>query len=73
VWEAGSWEEGDPDRVLATILFTDIVGSTAKAIELGDRAKDLVAGSGLRFRDRGTAALKGVPDEWQLYALDQAG
>ncbi len=27
----------DVDRVLATILFTDIVGSTAKAVELGDR------------------------------------
>jgi class 3 adenylate cyclase len=28
---------GDPDRVLATVLFTDIVGSTARASELGDR------------------------------------
>ena len=27
----------EPDRVLATVLFTDIVGSTAKAAELGDR------------------------------------
>jgi pimeloyl-ACP methyl ester carboxylesterase len=27
----------DADRVLATVLFTDIVGSTAKAAELGDR------------------------------------
>jgi Serine aminopeptidase, S33/Adenylate and Guanylate cyclase catalytic domain len=38
VWEAGAWEEGEPDRVLATVLFTDIVDSTAKATELGDRA-----------------------------------
>jgi hypothetical protein len=28
----------EPDRVLATLLFTDIVGSTAKAAALGDRA-----------------------------------
>jgi class 3 adenylate cyclase len=28
----------DPDRVLTTVLFTDIVGSTEKAAELGDRA-----------------------------------
>jgi class 3 adenylate cyclase/alpha-beta hydrolase superfamily lysophospholipase len=28
----------DPDRVLATILFTDIVGSTARAAAVGDRA-----------------------------------
>lgn len=27
---------------------------------------DLVAGSGIRFVDRGTHALKGVPGEWQL-------
>jgi pimeloyl-ACP methyl ester carboxylesterase len=171
VWEAGAWEEAEPDRVLATVLFTDIVGSTAKATELGDRAwrellerhhvlirrelvrfrgteldvagdgffarfdgparavrcacaitksvrelglevraglhtgecevldskvggiavhigarvakeaqpgevlvsstvKDLVAGSGLRFRERGIAALKGVPDEWRLYGVE---
>jgi class 3 adenylate cyclase len=36
-------EEAVLDRVLATVLFTDIVGSTSKAAELGDRAwKDLV-------------------------------
>jgi pimeloyl-ACP methyl ester carboxylesterase len=30
--------------------------------------KDLVVGSGLTFTDRGTHVLKGVPDEWQLFA-----
>jgi class 3 adenylate cyclase/alpha-beta hydrolase superfamily lysophospholipase len=30
---------------------------------------DLVAGSGLEFADRGTHALKGVPGDWQLYAV----
>ena len=30
--------------------------------------KDLTAGSGLRFDDRGTHQLKGVPDEWQVFA-----
>lgn len=30
---------------------------------------DLVAGSGIEFDDRGTHALKGVPGEWQLYAV----
>jgi len=30
--------------------------------------KDLIAGSGLDFRDRGVHHLKGVPNEWQLYA-----
>jgi class 3 adenylate cyclase/pimeloyl-ACP methyl ester carboxylesterase len=37
IWERGEWDLVEPDRVLATILFTDIVGSTAKLMELGDR------------------------------------
>lgn len=32
--------------------------------------KDLVAGSGLRFRDHGAATLKGVEGEWKLYAAE---
>jgi class 3 adenylate cyclase len=164
-------ETDEPDRVLSTVLFTDIVGATARAAELGDRAwrdllqqhhdltrrelarfrgreldtagdgffasfdgparaircacsvvaavrelgldvraglhtgecelvdgkvggiavhigsrvaaeaepgevlvsstvKDLVAGSEIRFADRGTAALKGVPGEWRLFAVE---
>jgi class 3 adenylate cyclase len=31
--------------------------------------KDLVAGAGFGFTDRGTHKLKGVPDDWQLYAV----
>ena len=31
--------------------------------------KDLVAGSRLSFDDRGAHSLKGVPDEWRLYAV----
>src|ERR671932_541535 len=147
----------EPDRVLATVLFTDLVGSTQRAAELGDRrwrelveaheaavrrelaryggreldtagdgflaafdgparairaacaigealrqigldvragvhtgecehidarvaakaeagevvvsstVKDLVAGSGIEFDDRGVHELKGVPGEWRLY------
>ena len=33
----GSRSAGPPDRVLATVLFTDIVDSTATASQLGDR------------------------------------
>jgi class 3 adenylate cyclase/pimeloyl-ACP methyl ester carboxylesterase len=173
VWQEEQHAEQEADRVLATILFTDIVGSTAKAVELGDRqwrelleqhhavvrrlllryrgteldtagdgffasfdgparaircagaitegvrdlgldvraglhtgecertngkiggiavhigarvaaqagpgevvvsstVKDLVAGSGISFRDRGAAELKGVPGEWRLYAVESA-
>ncbi len=31
--------------------------------------KDLVAGSGIGFADRGVAELKGVPGEWRLFAV----
>jgi class 3 adenylate cyclase len=33
--------------------------------------KDLVAGSGLRFRERGTHVLRGVPGDWQLLAVER--
>ena len=33
----GVREGPEPDRVLATVLFTDLVGSTVRAAELGDR------------------------------------
>jgi class 3 adenylate cyclase len=170
-WAEEATVEPETDRVLATILFTDIVGSTAKAVELGDArwrelledhhatvrrlllryrgteldtagdgffaafdgpargircaraitesvrdlgievraglhtgecermnakvggiavhigarvaaeagpgevvvsstVKDLVAGSGIAFRDRGAAELKGVPGEWRLFAVE---
>ena len=172
VWEGGGWEDTEPDRVLATVLFTDIVRSTDRAIELGDRAwrellerhhalvrrelvrfrgreidtagdgffaafdgparaircacaivdgvrelglevraglhtgecevadgkvagiavhtgarvaahagpgevvvsstvKDLVAGSGIAFGDRGAHELKGIPGDWRLFAVEQ--
>jgi class 3 adenylate cyclase len=171
--EAGEWQAGASDRVLATVLFTDIVESTARAAELGDRAwralltghhelvrrelaryrgrevdtagdgffasfdgparaihcacavagtvgelglevraglhtgecelvdgkvggiavhigariaaeaepgevlvsstvKDLVAGSGITFAERGSIELKGIPGEWRLFAVEQA-
>jgi len=35
--------------------------------------KDLVAGAGFAFEDRGAHSLKGVPDDWQLYAVELAG
>ncbi len=47
------------------------IAALAKASEVlvSSTVKDLVAGSGLRFEDRGTHALKGVPGEWHLFAV----
>jgi class 3 adenylate cyclase len=35
--------------------------------------KDLVAGSGIGFEDRGLHELKGIPGEWRLYAVAKDG
>jgi class 3 adenylate cyclase len=59
-WRERPWEQIEPDRVLATVLFTDIVGSTEKAVTLGDaRWSELlhehhsrVRGQLARFRGR---------------------
>ena len=32
--------------------------------------KDLVVGSGIAFADRGVRSLKGIPDEWRLFAVE---
>jgi class 3 adenylate cyclase len=46
------------------------VGSLAQAGEIlvSSTVKDLVAGSGFTFEDRGTHVLKGVPGEWRMYS-----
>jgi class 3 adenylate cyclase len=38
-------------------------------ILVSSTVKDLVAGSGIEFEDRGTHVLKGVPGEWHLYSI----
>ena len=39
---------------------------------VSNTVKDLVAGSGLAFEERGAHTLKGVPGEWRLYAVARA-
>ncbi|MBB3181300.1 adenylate/guanylate cyclase domain-containing protein [Variovorax sp. Sphag1AA] len=41
-------------------------------ILVSSTVKDLVAGSGLAFQDRGSHELKGVPGQWRLYAASEA-
>ena len=47
------------------------VGAKAEPGEVlvSSTVTDLVVGSGLEFRERGTHELKGVPGEWRLYAV----
>jgi pimeloyl-ACP methyl ester carboxylesterase len=53
----GSRRSGADDRALATVLFTDIVGSTEKAVELGDAAWR----SPRRARCRGPSSARATP------------
>ncbi|MFY9614276.1 MAG: hypothetical protein WAT58_02655, partial [Candidatus Dormiibacterota bacterium] len=47
------------------------IGARAGADEVlvSSTVKDLVAGSGILFDERGSHALKGVPGEWNLFAV----
>jgi class 3 adenylate cyclase len=49
------------------------VASLAAAGEVlvSSTVKDLVAGSGLRFADRGIKPLKGMPGEWHIFAVER--
>jgi class 3 adenylate cyclase len=40
-----------------------------REIRVSRTVRDLVVGSGIAFEDRGTHELKGVPDEWSLFAV----
>jgi pimeloyl-ACP methyl ester carboxylesterase len=48
-------------RIMATARPSEVLVSST--------VKDLVAGSGIAFEDRGLQALKGVPGEWGLFAV----
>jgi DNA-binding NarL/FixJ family response regulator len=52
-------------RVVATASPGEVVVSST--------VRDLVAGSGIGFVDRGEHDLKGVPDRWHLYAVTEPG
>ncbi len=55
-----------PDRVLVTVLFTDVVGSTQRAAELGDaRWRELL--------ERHNALVRGYLDEYRGREIDRAG
>ena len=49
-------------RVMANAVPGEVLVSST--------VRDLVAGSGLRFADRGARALQGVPGEWRLFAAE---
>jgi class 3 adenylate cyclase len=46
--------------------------AAADEVLVSQTVKDLVAGSGIPFEDRGLAELKGVPGQWRLYSVTSA-
>jgi pimeloyl-ACP methyl ester carboxylesterase len=61
---------GDDIRGIAVHTGARVAGKAGPGEVLtSSTVKDLVAGSGLEFEDRGSHELKGVPGEWRLYAV----
>jgi class 3 adenylate cyclase len=65
---------GDDDigGIAVHIAARVMAAAGAGEIVCSRTVKDLVAGAGYAFADRGTRTLKGVPDSWQLYAVELA-
>jgi class 3 adenylate cyclase len=64
---------GDDIGGIAVHIAARVMGQAGAGEILCSRTvKDLVAGAGFAFADRGTRRLKGVTDRWQLYAVQPA-
>jgi class 3 adenylate cyclase len=58
---------------IAVHIGARVAGRAAPGeVLVSSTVKDLVAGSGLHFVDRGVHALKGIPGEWRLFAAGTA-
>ena len=61
---------GDDVGGIAVHIAARVAASAAPdEVLVSSTVRDLVAGSGLRFDDRGMHALKGVPDQWRLFLV----
>jgi class 3 adenylate cyclase len=61
--------DGSDIRGMAVHIGARIVAlADAGEVLVSSTVKDLVVGSGIEFEDRGYRALKGVPEEWHLFA-----
>jgi class 3 adenylate cyclase len=61
---------GDGVRGIAVHIGARVSAlATASEVLVSSTVRDLVAGSGLQFEDRGSRELKGVPDPWRVLAL----
>ena len=61
-------EEEDVGGIAVHIAARIAALAAAGEVLVSSTVKDLVAGSGIRFADRGAKHLKGISDEWRLFA-----
>jgi pimeloyl-ACP methyl ester carboxylesterase len=61
---------GDKLSGIAVHIAARVAGAAGPGeVLVSQTVKDLVAGSGIAFEDRGVHELKGVPDAWRLFAV----
>jgi class 3 adenylate cyclase len=64
---------GDDVRGIAVHTAARVAGAAAAGeVLVSSTVKDLVAGAGITFVERGSRALKGVPGKWRLFAVNAA-
>jgi pimeloyl-ACP methyl ester carboxylesterase len=61
--------DGDVGGIAVHIAARVLAEAAPGEVLVSRTVKDLVAGSGIEFEDRGSHALKGVEGEWQLFAV----
>ena len=68
----GECEVRDGDLAGLAVHIAARVGDLAgpREVLISSTVKDLVAGSGIEFRERGEHELKGVPGRWRLFAVE---
>jgi class 3 adenylate cyclase/pimeloyl-ACP methyl ester carboxylesterase len=64
--------DGKPAGLAVNIGARAAAEAAAGEILVTSTVRDLVAGTGLAFEDRGERELKGVPGTWRLYAATEA-
>jgi class 3 adenylate cyclase len=66
----GEVEERDHDvgGIAVHIAQRVLVEAQPGEIAVSSTVRDLVAGSGISFEDRGRRRLRGVPDPWRIFA-----
>lgn len=63
--------DGKVEGIAAEIGAQVAKKATPGEVLVSSTVKDLVAGSGIRFEDRGSHRLVGVPGEWHIFAVER--